>query len=204
MIIITTSLTSSIQPPPQVSAVTPSVHPVTPSTSDADMVSPSPMSPRFFTFPSHPTALPPTSTALLNPMAEVTRLAVSPRALYPTSPIQYSRGSSKAVAHVKWNYSVSKRSFSDSDVAYGCLICGQAFPTNDNLAKHMAKHLPTETVRAGDNKVHYCKVIVIIVFIVVILIVIIIYIIISSIVFVTIIFLIIVFNMLIKYSTTAL
>ncbi|KAI8775804.1 hypothetical protein BgiBS90_022960 [Biomphalaria glabrata] len=123
--------------------------------SDTDIISPSPMSPRFFTFPSiNP---PHSSTPLLNPMSEVNRLAVSPRALYPTSPIQFSLRS-KTVAHVKWEH-YSKRSFSDSDVAYQCPVCGQVFPSNDNLAKHMAKHLPTETVRSADNnKIHYCKV----------------------------------------------
>ncbi|XP_005103227.1 uncharacterized protein LOC101846666 [Aplysia californica] len=124
--------------------------------SDSDIVSPSPMSPRFFTFPS----IAPSHSAsplLTTPMSEVTRLAVSPRALYPTSPIQFSLRS-KAVAHVKWE-NFSKRSFSDSDVAYQCPVCGQVFPSNDNLAKHMAKHLPTETVRSADNnKIHYCKV----------------------------------------------
>jgi len=39
-----------------------------------------------------------------------------------------------------------------------CPVCGQVFPSYDNLAKHMAKHLPTETIRSGDNKIHYCKV----------------------------------------------
>ncbi|XP_059157175.1 uncharacterized protein LOC131941729 [Physella acuta] len=123
--------------------------------SDTDIISPSPMSPRFFTFPSiNPSH---TTTPLLNPMSEVNRLAVSPRALYPTSPIQFSLRS-KSVAHVKWE-NFPKRSFSDSDVAYQCPVCSQVFPSNDNLAKHMAKHLPTETIRSADNnKIHYCKV----------------------------------------------
>ncbi|CAL1539738.1 unnamed protein product [Lymnaea stagnalis] len=123
--------------------------------SDTDIISPSPMSPRFFTFPNiNPSH---SSTPLLNPMSEVNRLAVSPRALYPTSPLQFSLRS-KSVAHVKWE-NFSKRSFSDSDVAYQCPVCGQVFPSNDNLAKHMAKHLPTETIRSADNnKIHYCKV----------------------------------------------
>ena len=47
----------------------------------------------------------------------------------------------------------------DGSMSYLCSICGQLFPTYDNLAKHMAKHLPTETVRSSDNnKVHFCKV----------------------------------------------
>ena len=142
--------------------------------SDSDIISPSPMSPRHFTFPSvtpsaaptsgHtakpsqvPSITPPTCVPNLTPVSEVTRLAVSPRALYPTSPIQFSMRS-KTVAHVKWE-NFPKRSFSDSDVAYQCPVCGQVFPSNDNLAKHMAKHLPTETIRSADNnKIHYCKV----------------------------------------------
>ncbi|CAG5135631.1 unnamed protein product [Candidula unifasciata] len=123
--------------------------------SDTDIISPSPLSPRFFTFPS--VAPSHGVTPLLNPVSEVNRLAVSPRGLYPTSPIQFSLRS-KSVAHIKWE-TFSKRSFSDSDVAYQCPVCGQVFPSNDGLAKHMAKHLPTETVRSADNnKIHYCKV----------------------------------------------
>ncbi|GFS27629.1 zinc finger protein [Elysia marginata] len=131
--------------------------------SDSDIISPSPLSPRFFTFPSispsHSQSA--SGVPLVGSVHDVNRLAVSPRGLYPTSPPLHSsmRTSSKAVAHVKWE-NFSKRSFSDSDVAYQCVVCGQAFPSNDNLAKHMAKHLPTETVRSGpdNSKVHYCKI----------------------------------------------
>ncbi|GFN83721.1 hypothetical protein PoB_001022700 [Plakobranchus ocellatus] len=129
--------------------------------SDTDIISPSPLSPRFFTFPSIAPSHSVSNTPHVSSMKDVNRLAVSPRALYPTSPPLHSsmRTSSKAVAHVKWE-NFSKRSFSDSDVAHQCLVCGQAFPSNDNLAKHMAKHLPTETVRSGpdNSKVHYCKI----------------------------------------------
>lgn len=132
--------------------------------SDSDIISPSPLSPRFFTFPSispsQSQAAVGAGLPLAGTMHDVNRLAVSPRGLYPTSPPLHSmRSSSKAVAHVKWE-NFSKRSFSDSDVAYQCVVCGQAFPSNDNLAKHMAKHLPTETVRSGpdNSKVHYCKI----------------------------------------------
>ena len=129
--------------------------------SDSDIISPSPLSPRFFTFPSISPSQSTSGVPLVGSMHDVNRLAVSPRALYPTSPPLHStmRASSKAVAHVKWE-NFSKRSFSDSDVAYQCVVCGQAFPSNDNLAKHMAKHLPTETVRSGpdNSKVHYCKI----------------------------------------------
>ncbi|CAH1788220.1 unnamed protein product [Owenia fusiformis] len=47
----------------------------------------------------------------------------------------------------------------DPRMSYLCPVCQQLFPSYDNLAKHMAKHLPTETVKTGDsNKIHYCKV----------------------------------------------
>lgn len=122
--------------------------------SDSDLISPSPVSPRFFTFPPQP--------SLINP--EVNRLAVSPRALPPPFSSVHSKtlGSSSASVETKWGDPqgfYGKRSLSESDMTYLCPVCGQVFPTNDNLAKHMAKHLPTETIRAGDNnKVHYCKV----------------------------------------------
>ena len=121
--------------------------------SDSDLLSPSPMSPRFFTFPPH--------SSVLSSMSEVNRLAVSPRALYPTSPIPLVSYSSKQTYKMKEEPKLyfEKRSLSESDMTYLCPICGQAFPSYDNLAKHMAKHLPTETVRAADNnKIHYCKV----------------------------------------------
>ncbi|XP_067686097.1 early growth response protein 1-like [Haliotis asinina] len=122
--------------------------------SDSDLLSPSPMSPRFFTFPPH--------ASMLSPLAEVNRLAVSPRALYPSSPTQFSNYPSKQYGPVKQEHTkgfYEKRSLSESDVTYLCPVCGQVFPSYDNLAKHMAKHLPTETVRAADNnKIHYCKV----------------------------------------------
>ena len=94
-------------------------------------------------------------------MSEVNRLAVSPRAPYTPPPSMRSKlGGHRWMAEDQGAYD-GKRSLSESDMTYLCPVCGQVFPTNDNLAKHMAKHLPTETVRTGpggDNKVHYCKV----------------------------------------------
>ncbi|XP_050419093.1 zinc finger protein 777 [Patella vulgata] len=123
--------------------------------SDSDLLSPSPMSPRYFTFPPH--------SNILTPMSEVNRLAVSPRALYPTSPLQYTQYRAKHFSQrIKEEPKAGmfeKRSLSESDVTYLCPVCGQVFPSYDNLAKHMAKHLPTETIRSADNnKIHYCKV----------------------------------------------
>ncbi|KAK3586797.1 hypothetical protein CHS0354_002536 [Potamilus streckersoni] len=125
--------------------------------SDPEIFSPSPISPGLhFTFPPR--------ASLLSSMSELNRLAVSPRAYYPSQPLQLSPLSKQAYMPMG-KYEMSNRSeckerraFSDSD-AYLCPVCGQVFPSYDNLAKHMAKHLPTETIRSGDNnKIHYCKV----------------------------------------------
>lgn len=109
----------------------------------------SPMSPGIhFTFPSRAT--------MINTSNEVTRLAVSPRVNYLSQPLIQT-----VAAHHALNFegmlNEQRRTMSDSD-AYLCPVCGQVFPSYDNLAKHMAKHLPTETIRSGDNKIHYCKV----------------------------------------------
>ena len=121
--------------------------------SDPEFGTPSPMSPGLhFTFPPR--------ASMLSSMSELNRLAVSPRAYYPNQPLQLSPLTKKPshspsfrdIGHCE------RRTFSDSD-AYLCPVCGQVFPSYDNLAKHMAKHLPTETIRSGDNnKIHYCKV----------------------------------------------
>lgn len=39
-----------------------------------------------------------------------------------------------------------------------CFICKQTFPGFDNMAKHVAKHLPTEVKTDNNNRVHMCKV----------------------------------------------
>lgn len=39
-----------------------------------------------------------------------------------------------------------------------CFICKQTFPGLDNMAKHVAKHLPTEVKTDNNNRVHVCKV----------------------------------------------
>ncbi|KAL4217115.1 hypothetical protein ACF0H5_023570 [Mactra antiquata] len=114
---------------------------------------PSPMSPGLhFTFPPR--------AAIMNTANEVNRLAVSPRAYYGNQslPVHTAPHRARSVAYSESVLNDSRRTFSDSD-AYLCPVCGQVFPSYDNLAKHMAKHLPTETVRTGDNnKIHYCKV----------------------------------------------
>lgn len=116
---------------------------------------PSPMSPGLhFTFPPR--------GALLNANSEVSRLPVpvSPRAYYHSQalPVHSVPHRAHSVSYGESMINETRRTFSDSD-AYLCPVCGQVFPSYDNLAKHMAKHLPTETVRTGDNnKIHYCKV----------------------------------------------
>ncbi|XP_060074285.1 uncharacterized protein LOC132554008 [Ylistrum balloti] len=125
--------------------------------SDPELLSPSPMSPGLhFAFPPR--------AAMVTSMSELNRLAVSPRAYYPNQPLKVpsQKLSTSPVGKMEVNESQSveggRRTLSDSD-AYLCPVCTQVFPSYDNLAKHMAKHLPTETVRQGDNnKVHYCKV----------------------------------------------
>ena len=125
--------------------------------SDPEFGTPSPMSPGLhFTFPPR--------ASILNTSSEINRLAVSPRAYYSNQPLLTNISS---IAHgpqtsvpfrAEGVTSDQRRTFSDSD-AYLCPVCGQVFPSYDNLAKHMAKHLPTETIRTGDNsKIHYCKV----------------------------------------------
>lgn len=39
-----------------------------------------------------------------------------------------------------------------------CYICKQTFTGFDNMAKHIAKHLPTEVKTDNNNRVHMCKV----------------------------------------------
>ncbi|XP_076088557.1 uncharacterized protein LOC143058967 [Mytilus galloprovincialis] len=120
--------------------------------SDAEIPSPSPgMSPGIhFAFP--PRAM------MLNSMSELNRLAVSPRGIYPSQPISMPLSQIPSSHPILEQNRDQRRTLSDSD-AYICPVCNQVFPSYDNLAKHMAKHLPTETVRQGDNnKVHYCKV----------------------------------------------
>ena len=121
--------------------------------SDPEFGTPSPMSPGLhFTFPPR--------ASMLSSMSELNRLAVSPRAYYPNQPLQLSpltKTTPQSTFRDVGSHS-ERRTFSDSD-AYLCPVCGQVFPSYDNLAKHMAKHLPTETIRSGDNnKIHYCKV----------------------------------------------
>lgn len=110
--------------------------------SDPELLSPSPMSPgTHFTFPPR--------SGLYNSMSDVNRLPLSPRAFYPPSPL------------FKYPSDPTERSttHSDLDMTFLCPQCGQVFPSYDNLTKHRAKHLQSETMRSSDsNKVHYCKV----------------------------------------------
>ena len=120
--------------------------------SDPEMLSPSPMSPGFSHF-----AFPPRGS-LINSMSELNRLAVSPRAMYPSHTLILPP-SKLAHTTAKVEPSSHERRIQSESDAYLCPMCGQVFPAYDNLAKHMAKHLPTETIRQPDNnKIHFCKV----------------------------------------------
>ena len=122
--------------------------------SDQEHLSPSPLSPGVrFAFPPR--------GSMMSSMSALSRLAVSPRATpyYPNQPHDAKHSTNVPTKMEEGTEShVERRTLSDSD-AYLCQVCTQVFPTYDNLAKHMAKHLPTETVRQADNnKIHYCKV----------------------------------------------
>ncbi|KAH3753660.1 uncharacterized protein LOC127847114 [Dreissena polymorpha] len=113
----------------------------------------SPMSPGLlFTFPPRGT--------ISNSTSDLNQMGVSTRAFYQNAAHHMHKSHQ--------NHSMSfdsanilqidqRRAMSETE-AYLCRMCSQVFPSYDNLAKHMAKHLPTETVRTGDNKIHYCKV----------------------------------------------
>ncbi|CAG2187802.1 unnamed protein product [Mytilus edulis] len=98
-----------------------------------------------------------------NPMSEIDQLAVSPLGMsslgmYPSQ--FFNRSLPKIPRHsvLEQNHH-QRRTLSDSD-AYSCPVCNQVFFSYDTLAKHMVKHLGTETVPHGDNnnKGHYCSV----------------------------------------------
>ncbi|CAC5365967.1 unnamed protein product [Mytilus coruscus] len=98
----------------------------------------------------------PPRARMYNSMSELNRMAMSPLGCFPNQNINMSQIPSKH-STLKQNRD-QRRALSDSD-AYKCPVCNQMFLSFDNLAKHMAKHLPTETILQGENnKVHLCKV----------------------------------------------
>ncbi|XP_063411157.1 zinc finger protein 571-like [Mytilus trossulus] len=98
----------------------------------------------------------PPKARMFNSMSGLNRVAMSPLGCLPNQKINISKISSK-LSTLK-QHRDQRRAFSDSD-AYKCPECNQMFLSFDNLAKHMAKHLPTETILQGENtKVHICKV----------------------------------------------
>ncbi|XP_052081104.1 zinc finger protein 571-like [Mytilus californianus] len=120
--------------------------------SDPELYTPSPgMSPGIhFEFPPR--------ARIYNSMSELNQMAMSPLGCFPNENISMplSQITSK-FSTLKQNRD-QRRALSDSD-AYKCPVCNQMFLSFDNLAKHMAKHLPTETILHGENKkLHLCKV----------------------------------------------
>ena len=98
-----------------------------------------------------------------NPMSEIDQLAVSPLGMsslgmYPSQFFNRSLPKIPRRSVLEQNHH-QRRTLSDSD-AYSCPVCNQVFFSYDSLAKHMVKHLGTETVPHGDNnnKGHYCSV----------------------------------------------
>ncbi|VDI46884.1 Hypothetical predicted protein [Mytilus galloprovincialis] len=98
-----------------------------------------------------------------NPMSEIDQLAVSPLGMsslgmYPSQFFNRSLPKIPRRSVLEQNHH-QRRTLSDSD-AYSCPVCKQVFFSYDSLAKHMVKHLGTETVPHGDNnnKGHYCSV----------------------------------------------
>ncbi|CAG2187805.1 unnamed protein product [Mytilus edulis] len=118
--------------------------------SDQEMTTPSPGNLPGIHFEFPPKA------RMFNSMSQLNRVAMSPLECIPNQKINISKISSK-LSTLK-QHRDQRRAFSDSD-AYKCPECNQMFLSFDNLAKHMAKHLPTETILQGENtKVHKCKV----------------------------------------------
>ncbi|XP_063411161.1 zinc finger protein Gfi-1b-like [Mytilus trossulus] len=98
-----------------------------------------------------------------NPMSEMNQLFVSPLGMsslgmYPSQSFNRSLPKIPRRSVLEQNHH-HRRTLSDSD-AYSCPVCNQVFFSYDSLAKHMVKHLGTETVPHGDNnnKGHYCSV----------------------------------------------
>ena len=58
-------------------------------------------------------------------------------------------------AFVEWQHMQSRV---NQTLINQCFICKQTFPGFDNMAKHVAKHLPTEVKTDNNNRVHVCKV----------------------------------------------
>ncbi|XP_067938313.1 uncharacterized protein [Watersipora subatra] len=58
-------------------------------------------------------------------------------------------------AFLQWHQMQSRI---NNTAANQCFICKQTFPGFDNMAKHIAKHLPTEVKTDNNNRVHVCKV----------------------------------------------
>ncbi|CAC5365959.1 unnamed protein product [Mytilus coruscus] len=100
----------------------------------------------------------PPSAIMHNPMSQMNQLAVSSRGMYPSQSFDMHLSKIRRQAVLEQNHH-QLRTLSDSD-AYSCPVCNQVFFSYHSLAKHMAKHLATETVPHGDNnnKGHYCSV----------------------------------------------
>ncbi|XP_063411160.1 zinc finger protein 571-like [Mytilus trossulus] len=117
---------------------------------DQDMSTPSPVMSPGIHFKFTP------RERMFNSMSELNGISMPPLGSFPNQKINISKISSK-LSTLK-QHRDQRRALSDSDT-FKCPVCNQMFLSFDNLAKHMAKHLPTETILQGENtKVHICKV----------------------------------------------
>ncbi|XP_071150509.1 uncharacterized protein [Mytilus edulis] len=117
---------------------------------DQDMSTPSPVMPPGIHFEFTP------RERMFKSMSELNGITMPPIGCFPNQKINISKISSE-LSTLKQHCN-QRGALSDSD-AYKCPVCNQMFLSFDNLAKHIAKHLPTETIVQGENtKIHLCKV----------------------------------------------
>ncbi|VDI16350.1 Hypothetical predicted protein [Mytilus galloprovincialis] len=104
---------------------------------DQDMSTPSPVMPPAIHFEFTP------RERMFKSMSELNGITMPPIGCFPNQKINISTISSE-LSTLK-QHCDQRRALSDSD-AYKCPVCNQMFLSFDNLAKHIAKHLPTETI----------------------------------------------------------
>lgn len=101
---------------------------------------------------------PPPATYPFLPAAIVMNQAAAAAKLYSQLPaLGYNNLNGINVASLL-DYQQQLQSRMSQTMTNQCLICKQTFTGFDNMAKHVAKHLPTEVKTDNNNRVHMCKV----------------------------------------------